>query len=335
MRKPKTQLILYLAGLFLLTVATILYTQNLVISGILAGSLAVMSYLGKIITDKSKQDLPAKTKAESEISTIQIKNEERCKILLFGMPSSGKTTIIENLILSGPIKTKKSTEFFDVHRLEATLRLGGPKFDVAFADYKGEDPKQITDEDNINNEPIALEFFGPAEKRQVNVVIFVVDLFPLRIPLKDKNPEGYESFLSSYKINAEAQIIERVNANLRYINEFYIRYPLEVAHSRENLFAVRLLINKTDVLKDLLARKYIRNQSMETMRQYVHNLYRIPIRALTKASREINAKNGSKIKVDFSVKLVSAIEKGKDLAEVFEDILYRYDSHKKRRQPHA
>lgn len=327
--KHSRNIIFYLVLLAIVTPLASLYTQNIVITSILAGVVAVLKEVGGIAVDAYKKSLvkqddsnSSQTINDNEEIIKDIDQSNVCRIMLYGMPTSGKTTIIENLFTRGTPSPVESTTVFHWYERKDFLELGGAEYKVAVADYRGEDPDQILDEKSLDANHYAVSFFGPPNGRLVNVIFFIVDLFGDDAPNKHLEPDKYKEFLDSYATDAVKKIERRVNANKRYIPEWYLKSIIRVVHSEENLFAIRLFINKMDILEDMLSRNYIPSHSLETATDFALEQYSaVPMRALIKACKENN--------IHFSTHTISAIAKGQELEKIYEEILRSFSKRSK------
>lgn len=290
----------YVSLTVILTVATTFFGSP--IAGALIGvALSLLSEAGRV----------AKERIDGGIKAF-VNNDDtaKCRILIYGIPRSGKTSIIRRILTHGQPRHETSTADFDVYEDDVRLDLKGSKYPVAFADYKGQKPGQI-----IVGPPET--FFGEQSERRINAILFVVDLFP-EFPDEKEEPEQFREFMRKIEEDTSRHISERVAANLRYVNEFSIQPVFQVAYSPNSLFAVRLVINKIDVLRDLAAKGHIVGLDASAVNEYAQNQYNLIVRALKKACspENLNVPN-------FSVEVVSAYT-GENLTEMFSGIVSAY-----------
>lgn len=252
---------------------------------------------------------PFRTRLQDFVQKNIRPQSNQCRIFVFGLSRSGKTTMIRRLLTEDKPKSERSTDDFDVYDDNVRLGLQDPKwYSVGFTDYKGQKQSQV-----LQYPPE--KFFGPPGNRLINVIFFVVDLFPV------KDDKGHvflddQELIGFCRLNAENIIQSRVQKNLDYITEHTIELVFEAAYSKQNLFAIRLLVNKSDVLEEIISRGYIPDKNFKDMEKYALNLY---------AVLEENIKEACKINhvKDFSTHLISA-KKGEGVADVFSEILETY-----------
>jgi hypothetical protein len=120
---------------------------------------------------------------------------------------------------------------------------------------------------------------------------------------------------------------ERIEKNTQYVSQFTIQLLSKLAYSKENLFAIRLLINKADLLERLI------NSGRITSDKSVHD-YAI---SAYKTSVILDIDNYCKdVKIDikdFSIWVVSGskriayLKNGKTtgINEIFEELLEKYE----------
>ncbi len=192
----------------------------------------------------------------------------------------------------------------------------GTKYIVSMADYKGQKLSQIT-----VSHPV--RFFGPPGNRIINVIIFVVDLFPEWLSAEDntRKPINDEELLQNYKQNASEKITERVVAHRQYITEYTIEQIFALSFNESKLYAVKLIVNKIDLLREIIDHGYLPDITLQSMTSYVEELYKPIIEEIQKACKANNIS-------DFSVCLISA-KTGENIQKVFGDIFEAY--HKRQR----
>ena len=240
--------------------------------------------------------------------------KEKYRVLIFGLPRSGKTSVLKRIITADKPTIEDSTGNFDIY--DETLRLGlknPERYQVSFADYQGQKPSQISSDPPEN-------FFGLPEQRTVNAILFIVDLFP---EIRDEKGKVLDniSFFEKYKENALELIEKRVKDNLQYINQWTIEPVFTVCYNERYLWSVRLLINKTDLLREIISRGYIPNITLDDLDEFALKYY-TPIEV---ELQEACAQNNIQ---DFSVHLLSAAT-GENINNLMGELLAVYSRRKK------
>jgi GTPase SAR1 family protein len=292
--------------LYILIIAGITLLGTIVAGGI--GSLLGI-ILGALMSSGATIFKPFRDWLENFVDENIVLTDENCRVLVFGLPRSGKTSLIKRIITADKPVSETSTDDFDVY--DETLRLGLEKpkrYRVSFADYKGQKPSQITVEPPEN-------FFGISGYKVVNAILFVVDFFP---EIRDEKGTvlSTEQIVQKYETNAAELIKKRVDANLEYINKWTIEPVLTVCYSEKNLWSVRLLINKIDLLRDVISRGYLPNVNQDEIEKFAKKFYE----SLEKELREACTQNNIQ---DFSVHLISA-STGENVRSVLGEILETY-----------
>jgi GTPase SAR1 family protein len=235
---------------------------------------------------------------------------KKLRILVVGLGRSGKTSIIRHVLTDESPKREKSTTQFIMYDKILKIGLNDPvEYIVAIADYKGQKLSQIT-----NDKSFYPDFFGKPGQKLVNVIIFVVDLFP---EMRNKRGELLtdEQIVMRSKKNPMTLINERVIEHQFYNTIHNIEQIIELA-SPKNLFSVRLLINKIDLLREAMARGYLPEVNEKNMEKYSKDLFKKISDDIRKACED------NKIE-DFSVHIVSA-KTGDNMKIVFGNIFETY-----------
>jgi len=217
--------------------------------------------------------------------------EGTCRIYLFGATGAGKTTLIENLLAAAAAPpVHKPTEFFDLYsnRISMDAR-GNQHVGVEMADYKGEKQSQIMD--------VSEDFAGPKDDRRINAIFFVVDAVPRRYDEK-ANILDDDATYEWLRTDTLAKIKQRVDEHLLYIT----KYSIEVVFSNvvsPQLFSVRLVINKIDLIRRAAANGLLPGIDNTSSSQFICNQFRTIDENIAEACRV----NGI---TDYSVHLISA-----------------------------
>lgn len=292
--------------LYILIIVSITFLGTAVAGGI--GSLLGI-ILGALISSGATVFRPFRDWLENFVDENIVLADDNCRVLVFGLPRSGKTSLIKCVITTDKPASETSTDDFDVYKETLRLGLEKPKrYRVAFADYKGQKPSQITVDPPES-------FFGIAGYRVVNTILFVVDFFPEL--LDDKGTVlSAEQIIQKYETNAAELIAKRVDDNLEYINKWTIEPVFTVCYSEKGLWSVRLLINKIDLLRDVISRGYLPDANLDDIENFAKKFYEPLEQELREACKQNNIH-------DFSVHLISA-STGENVRSVLGEILETY-----------
>jgi GTPase SAR1 family protein len=294
-----------LAGLFayILSVPSLAYVGHYLSGRSGAVAMGLASTLGAVLFE------PIRTKLVAAAQRALF-FPPRCRVLVFGHPRSGKTTLIKRILTKEkPTRTEVSTDDFDVFEEELRLGLKNPRrLIAAIADYKGQQPGQL-----IVEPPVG--FFGPKGQRLISAVVFMVDLIP---PFTDRQagvlPD--DMIVESYKTDGLALVDDRVKENCIYVNKWHIQEIFELAYSNQKLQSVRLVINKFDLFRKVVVKGYLPGVTLESDSEYAMACYRDVAKEIRAACDQNNIK-------DFSVHVVSAAT-GENVAGVLGDVFEGY-----------
>ena len=300
-----------LKGILLITLYCLIILGIVFLGTIVAGPVGSLLgiILGALISSGATVAKPFRDWLEDFVDENITLWQSKCRILTYGLPRSGKTSFIKQIITSDKPVAENSTTEFDVYDESMRSGLKNPKrHRVSFADYKGQKPSQILVDPPEN-------FFGISGQEMVNAILFVVDLFP---EIRNEQGEALDNaqIVQRYKDNAIELIEQRVKNNLEYVNEWTIEPVFTVCYSEKNLFSVRLLINKIDLLRDTISQGYLPIVSQDGLEQFARKLYQ----PLEEKIKEACAKNNIE---DFSVHLIS-VSTGENTKEVLGEILEVY-----------
>lgn len=276
---------------FVLSIIGTIFTGNIIVSTVIGFALPILTTAAvQIGTDLIKKVIKIE---EAEEEKKKEEQEHNCRIVVFGMPGSGKTTLIRKLLTHGLPRQEKSTKKFTFHKHKILLDLEDP-YPVAFADYKGQAMGDI-----VTDAPE--DFFGEKDARIINAIFFIVDLFP-EIPDENENPEKFQETLKEYKEEALVKIDNWVRENQEYVNKNTIEPVIRVCRSDrtgKQLFAVRFVINKIDFFERIISEYGSYKNKVNSPIEYAKNLYANQIQALEIACKKNRIK-------DFSVRVISA-----------------------------
>lgn len=240
-----------------------------------------------------------------------------CRIFIYGPSGVGKTTLITRIVALRQRAQHASTEeVFNVHKMTAPLDLSSKQeIQVHFSDFRGQRPGKV-----FTNAPF--HFFGVPGRRRINVVLFMVDAFPSYNDEITKRPLSTDQIVSKYGRQAKKIIKERLQEIQEYISQATIETVFELAFSSRNLFAVRLLINKVDLI-EALADGGLIDIGEQTAAAYCESLFSSINKHISEACSD------NSISDLYSTKLISA-EKRTGVDEFITEL---FDIYKKRTSP--
>lgn len=236
--------------------------------------------------------------------------KKACRFYLYGRGGSGKTTLIKSW-LGGEVRPEQSTTYFAYYSGEKYIDLESKiSCRVIISDYQGQSPSQNT----LN---ASLPVIGTPGKRLVNIVFFIVDIAP-RIE-KNGKPLETEELVEWLSIDTEIKIRKRVEQHLEYIVPSILEIVFATVYS-SNLIGVTLVINKMDLLEQVVAMGCIPGVSLANLDDYSRNLFK-RIEYTIRDTCEKLAQPEHEI--SFSVELVSAA-RGTGVARTFNNSLKHY-----------
>jgi hypothetical protein len=220
--------------------------------------IGVVAYGFFPIADRQQQKERGAATLLDRFRHIDHRAESDFRMFIFGLGRSGKTTLIKQLLYAiPPDESQEITETFHVYHGVVTLEPESPPLHLSIADYKGQKPSQV-----LTNAPE--DFFGPRSHRLTNVLIFQVDLVPEfienNVPLTD------EEILAKYAAGAMRKVQDRIAKHVEHLSSGIVELVFSVAVSK-NLRAVRLLINKIDLVNQMIDRGYLGDTDMVSMKE--------------------------------------------------------------------
>jgi ABC-type multidrug transport system fused ATPase/permease subunit len=235
---------------------------------------------------------PIRDELDSFISNLFIK-KSIYRICIFGRPGSGKSTFIETAFtLINPNRDRRSTEVFDYY--EFKVQLGLRNFaDVAIADYKGQNPSQVI----IQASP---DFFGSEGSRVINAVLLIVDLVPRKTDEKGKLLSDEALFEWLKQGDIIGKIEARIQEHHDYINEASLELLFASLYS-SNLKSVIFLINKLDLIDNLINDGYITLNNFRNGKEYAKHKFEIMIKNISRACSELKIEDFSEDSSVFTV----------------------------------
>jgi GTPase SAR1 family protein len=206
-----------------------------------------------------------------------------CRIFVFGPSGAGKTTLIRRVIALMQDHEEKRTEDFSVYQMMAPLDLTTKRaIKVLFADYRGEDPSQV-----LVDYPTT--FFGHPGHRLVNVILFMADIFPAYEENGGKALKN-EEIVAKFGSDVRAKIEKRLLDTRKYISEITLNLIFALVDRGEQLTAVRVAINKVDLLEDFIRGGFLgsKNQCPHIMAK---ELYKPLIQDVERACGAVNVRD--------------------------------------------
>ncbi|MDJ0594134.1 MAG: GTPase domain-containing protein [Pleurocapsa sp. MO_226.B13] len=203
-------------------------------------------------------------------------------IFLFGRGGSGKTTFIKSILSSENLNSnysQSSTEYVEYYKGEynASPKLNkrfGKKYKVpiVIADYKGQTPQQALE--------LKKKFMS-----QVNAMIFIVDVVHPD-PESRGDALSYQELMEYLSSKTKEKIEYRVKQHISYLGDSFLSvlFPKISSVNRNKLKSVRLVINKIDIVQQLIMEGYLsHDQSPE---DYARNQFEYIERQLDQACRQ-------------------------------------------------
>lgn len=181
-----------------------------------------------------------------------------CMIYLYGKSATGKTSLIKSW-LQGNQGYERSTEnfFYYKHKISDFSRnQGKQKFTrIRVADYQGQKQSQLL----------------IAERIPANALLFMVDIAP-RSDENHKLLDNQEKQLEYLGTNTEEKIQKRLEEHYIYI--VGTLEPLFEKLYSNQLFVVRLVINKCDLIEKIIQMGLIPNTNPNEYEQYATELFK-------------------------------------------------------------
>lgn len=158
-------------------------------------------------------------------------------VAFFGLPGSGKTTIIRRLNNTvDTVEQIDSTKDIEIQQGIFTSAEFKRKIKAQFIDYKGQKPSQL------------FQFNPP---NSVNALFIILDLAPRMYFQGTKAIVPYDKFLKWFKGNPEKIMSNRILQHEKYVSQWTIEPLITKIFSKE-LECVKILINKRDLIEELI-----------------------------------------------------------------------------------
>jgi GTPase SAR1 family protein len=235
-----------------------------------------------------------------------------CRIMMYGLNGSGKTTIIKSILSQERLGTEQPTPNFELYEGDVTLDIGRKKqLKVIFADYKGEKPSQIVFSDSEN-------IVAPTGEKLINTLFFVVDVIP-RLYRKGTSEIVQDDDTLARWLGQDfiGRIDKRVAEHKLYITKWNIQLLLSNLLSK-NFKSVRLLINKFDILEEASSQNLIELKYAE-LEIFAKGLFS----DIEQEIKEACLANGIK---DFAVEVISA-KRDIRIRGMFNSVIQIYTEH--------
>jgi hypothetical protein len=205
----------------------------------------------------------------------------RCHLMLFGPAGNGKTQVFRCLRELPYCHGQDTTVDFETDWFD--LRVGQDesqtKFRVKVADYPGQEPYVVL------GDIAPKSFFGSRYSRRIDVIFIIVDLFPIR-NAETMAPMADTELVELSKSEGQQLVQDRVRENLEYYNSWSLQFLFaKVWSERHKPYAVRLLINKVDLLVDAVNLGYISLPTGMRAEDYALRLYSSLIDSLNENCR--------------------------------------------------
>ena len=212
---------------------------------------------------------------------VELMAGEACRIFVFGRSRSGKTTLVSSLVAVDQSLPRTETKDFTVYELRAPVRLNNVKhINLKISDYRGEQSSQVL----VNHDPA---FFGADGNRRINALIFIVDMFPEEID-EHGNALDNDKLAERYGKDAEKVIEKRVEGHYQYLSPQVIGCAFTLCFNKDRLIAVRLLVNKIDLLDNLVKKGYLILPTGVSAENYAEQKYADLFKILQRYCAEAN-----------------------------------------------
>ena len=298
--------IVFFIALVSITIIMIIYIQK--IKQPTYADILIALIFPVLITIITYAIQPVSEWLDNYLNEPNLKNKG-CTIYLYGGAGTGKTSLANSWYTAN---TRPHVSTTDIHCYELEIPRNSLKrkyTKIRVIDYKGQKQSQVTT--NIPD-----KFVGRKNKRLVNAALFLVDIVG-RFDENDDILDTERKQLLWLNSNTEVKVNERIKEHTYYINGS-LEIVFSVIYSL-NLRSVKLVINKFDIIENLLKNGFLPNPSNLDHTDYAKNLFEKIESEISQACRENNIQ-------DFSVEVISA-KKDYRTRFVLESIISTYENY--------
>lgn len=231
-------------------------------------------------------------------------SEQTCKFALYGIGGTGKTTFISSII--GGYTSQEPTQSYHIYNHEINighLENKEQKIKIAIADYQGQRPNDMLLD--VPSDWRLSEEQDEQKRIVVDALFFMVDIFSCRDKQKQLNKNESISLLIE---DTENKIQKRLEEHNEYINEGILHMLFNTYFHGGKILYVRLLINKIDLIEELILRKAIPDfNSPQSKEELDENVKSYTLKIFEPIKNKIEAacySNG----VNFDVQFISAYD---------------------------
>ena len=240
---------------------------------------------------------------DNYLDNSHLKN--KCTIYLYGLAGVGKTSLCESFGATGTGASQTSTNDIQYHTFQKIL--GSKSLNVAVLDYPGQKHYLVT-------VYLPEQYAGRKRNRIINAAIFIVDIVGRR-DYTGAILDTTERQLAWLQDDTEQKINQRIKEHTTYING-----SLEIVLASIfslNLRSIRLVINKFDLIQELLKSEHIVNHNNLNYVDFAKQLFEEITIEIEKACGDNNIR-------DFQVEVISA-KNDYNTRKLLDGILNSYD----------
>ncbi|BDI16376.1 hypothetical protein ANSO36C_21780 [Nostoc cf. commune SO-36] len=256
-----------------------------------------------------------------------------CRFLVVGIGGVGKTNLIKRMLDKRfvPESTTVNTIFYQKYYEpfeEQNIDIKKGCY-TKFLDYRGQN---ISD---ILVEPPE-QFFGEPSNRLVNIVFLVVDFFDFQYVANTgkTSDQQQDEFIEQCKKNTYQLIEQRINEHLnRIFTPETLQCILKATCSRENLFSIKIIVSKMDLLEKIWDRGYLKDvASGKSIEEFAFSVCNKLLERLNQAVINTEITQGKDIinlgkKITPSIELITSNTKGNFAANIRELYVKEVDTY--------